>query len=313
MNEQERWIVYPLLLMLVLMQVKDKVLGSFRSPRVHCQELVIEGPKKEIAASLQMSAAGGSLVLFNNAGKVAAQFAPDEKGAGTMALLSDGKPLLSSETIADKQSGAALGGVLRVHDAEGKVAAAVYANESHAGTVATYLKDKPMAVIDSAQHGPDQNPVGGLFKLYDTAGRVTAAMYTGSDNAGNIATYWEQRPQVVIDSVNQAGRMSVLDRVVDETRAVKVVIAKETNDWGAAFVFGPDGMAHPLAHFTVQRVMPPGTGVSPVDPNTPLVPQKPLPAPPAAAPADAPPAEPSGSAPAESPAAEATPGATANP
>ncbi len=295
MNEQERWIIYPLLVMLVLMQVKDKVLGGFRSPRVMCQELVIEGPNKERAAALQLSTSGGSLALYNNKGQVAAQIAPDEKGNGTLALMAEGKPHTSCETITDKQKDVTLGGIVRIHNAEGKVVAATFANESHAGAFATYLNDKPLTVIDSALHGPEQKPAGGLIKLYDSNQRVTAAMYTSEDNSGNIATYCEERPLVVIDSVHQAGRMSVLDRGVDTTKAAKVVIAKEPNGWGAAFVFGPDGMPHPLAHFTVQRVVPAGTGVSPVDPNTPLVPQKPPAEPPAptdAAPTDgAPPAD----------------------
>lgn len=280
MSEQERWIVYPLLLMLVMMQVKDKLMGNFRTPRVQCQELVIEGPQKERLAAIQATNHGGSLSLFNAAGKVAAQIFPDAKGAGTFALLHDDKLLITSEMISDKQTGKKVGGVMRVHDDQGKVAAALYANEARAGTLATYLDDKPLATIDLAQHGAENKPTGGLFKLYDFNNQVSVLSYTGEDGAGNFATYGQGRPQVVIDSVNNAGRVSVLDRVADPTRAAKVIIAKETNDWGAAFVFGPDGMPHPLAHFTVHRVLPPGTDVLPIDPNTPLNPNKPLPPPP---------------------------------
>lgn len=294
MSEQERWIVYPLLLMLVMMQVKDKLMGNFRTPRVQCQELVIEGPQKERLAVIQATNHGGSLSLFNPAGKVAAQIAPDAKGAGTFALLHDDKLLITSEMISEKQMGKKVGGVLRVHDDQGKVAAALYANEARAGTLATYLDDKPLATIDVAQHGAESKPTGGLFKLYDFNNQVSVLSYTGEDGAGNLATYGQGRPQVVIDSVNNAGRVSVLDRVTDPTRAVKAIIAKETNDWGTGVVFGPDGMPHPLAHFTVQRVLPPGTDVLPIDPNTPLNPNKPLPPPPGQEPPSAqqPPAEP---------------------
>lgn len=313
MNEQERWIVYPLLLMLVLMQVKDKMFASFRAPRVTCQELIVEGPDRKRAAAVQLTTAGGMLTLYDTEGKISTRLSTGDRGEGSLALLHKEQLIVSTDALPDKEAGGILGGLMRVHAADGKVAAAMYANEKQAGTIATYLTGKPLAVIDSAQHGPEQNVVGGLIKVYDTHDQVAAAMYTAEDGSGMMATYAEGRPQVVCDTVNRAGRFSLLDRDGDAARSPKLVLAKETNNWGAAYVFGPDGMPHPLAHFTVQRVMPQGATPLPIDPNTPLPPQPPAPGQPQPAPADGqtpeqnPPAD--GAAPADPP-VEAAPAAT---
>jgi hypothetical protein len=321
MTDRERWTIYPLLVLSIGMQLRDKFLPatSIRTQSLHCQSLTVGADSQ--APRLVVSPQG--VVQLNAEDKKPRIILGAVENKGVLQVLAaDNKPRILVGT-ADNNAG-----VVDVHGADGERRVAMLVDEGQqVGSLATFGDDGQRRVIVAAGDGG-----GGLVTVHGPGGHQLVALGMGKPLGGLVtspaATNNEQE-QPAAEPPPQGGQLALFSAegkpqwllTHDERGAGRALAFDEQGHLFLVLMAtlnvtpGPPGRSQPGAQPAPEgsddRQPAPGAGspetAPPAEPATPPTdPPAPPPAePPAEAPATDPAAAPTTDAPAAPSASEA--------
>lgn len=155
MTDRERWTIYPLLVLSIGMQVRDKLIPpkSIRTQSIHCQALTIGDDDKTPRI---LASANGTVQVLG----------ADNKARVVLGVAANNA------------------GVVDVHGADGERRAAMMVDESQQiGSMATFASDgEPRVVIAAGEGG------GGIVTVHGPGGRQLVALGMGKPLGGLVTS-----------------------------------------------------------------------------------------------------------------------------
>jgi hypothetical protein len=173
MTDRERWTIYPLLLMSIGMQLRDKVFPSavFKARAIHCQTLTVG----DNANAPRVAVSPNGIVQLFGEDKKPRMMLGTAENKGIMQLLGDDKKPRVVLGVAANDAG-----VVDVHGADGERRAAMMVDESQQiGSLATFAADGEPRVVIAAGQG-----AGGIVTIHGPGGRQIAALGMGKPLGG---------------------------------------------------------------------------------------------------------------------------------
>lgn len=175
MTDRERWTIYPLLVLSIGMQMRDKLLppAVFKVPAIHCQSLTVGTDVN--APRLVVNPQGVVQLIAEDKKPRMILSAVENKGV-LQVLAADNKPRILLGTAENNA------GVVDVHGADGERRVAMMVDEGQkVGSLATFGPDGQRRVVVAAGEG-----TSGLITIHAPGGHQLVALGMGKPLGGLV-------------------------------------------------------------------------------------------------------------------------------